>query len=160
MYLHNWKPVSPLHSLCGSLSVNAYLQCVSHLTMEEKVQQHVCINFLFHLGKTGAETYKMLQAAFGESCLSWSKIFTWYSRFKSGSWSFDDDPHPGRPSISHTEETVACVREIIHADQRLTIREVAEDVGITFGKCHKILTEELQMRCVPAKFVPRFLMAE
>jgi hypothetical protein len=32
--------------------------------MEEEVRQHVCINFRFHLGKTGAETYKMLQAAF------------------------------------------------------------------------------------------------
>ena len=28
--------------------------------MEEKVQQHVCIDFCFRLGKTGAETYKML----------------------------------------------------------------------------------------------------
>ena len=35
---------------------------------------------------------------------------------------------------------MACVREIIHADQRLTIREV--------GMCQKILTEELQMRRV------------
>jgi len=38
--------------------------------MEEKVQQRVCINLCFCVGKTGAETYEMLQAAFGESCLS------------------------------------------------------------------------------------------
>jgi len=76
----------------------------------------------------------------------------------------DDNPlkmnHPGRLSISHTEETVACVREIIPADRRLTITEVAEDVGIAFGKCHKILNEELQIRRVSAKFVPRLLMVE
>jgi hypothetical protein len=59
-----------LHSLCGSLSVNIYLQCASHLMMEEKVWQRVCIDFCFCLGKTGAETYETLQAAFGESCLS------------------------------------------------------------------------------------------
>jgi hypothetical protein len=52
------------------------------------------------------------------------------------------------------------VREIICADERPTIREVAEDVGIEFGKCHKILTEELQMRCVSVKFVPCSLMVE
>jgi hypothetical protein len=34
--------------------------------MEENVQQHVCINICFCLEKTGAETYEMLQAAFGE----------------------------------------------------------------------------------------------
>jgi len=52
------------------------------------------------------------------------------------------------------------VREIIRADRRLTIREVAEDVRIAFGMCQKILTEDLQMRRVSAKFVPRLLTAE
>ena len=129
-------------------------QCTSHFTMEEEVQQRVCIDFCFRLGKTGAETYEMLQAAFGESCLSRSKTFEWYSRFKSGCRSFEDDPRPGRPSTSHTEETVARVREIIHADRCLTIREVAEEVGIAFGMCQKILTEDLRMRCATVKFVP------
>jgi len=128
--------------------------------MEEKVQQRVCINSCFRLGKTGAETYEMLQAAFGESCLSQLKTFEWYSRFKNGRRSFEDDPRPGRPSTSHTEETVARVQEIIRVDWRLTIREVAEDVGIAFGMCQKILTEDLQMRHVSAKFVPGLLTAE
>ena len=140
--------------------MNVYLQCASHLTMEEKVQQRVCINFCFHLGKTGAETYEMLQAAFGESCLSRSKTFERYSHFKNGHRFFEDDLRPGRPSTSHTEGTVAHMREIIHADRRLTIREVAEDVGIAFGTCQKILTEDLQIRRVSAKFVPRILTAE
>jgi len=84
--------------------------------MEEKVQQRVCIDFCFRLGKTGAETNEMLQAAFGESCLSRLKTFEWYSSFKSGCRSFEDGPRPGRPSTSHTEATVAHVREIIRAD--------------------------------------------
>ena len=124
------------------------------------MQQHVCTDFCFRLGKTGAETYKMLQAAFGESFLSRLKTFEWYSRFKSGRRSFEDDPHLGRPATSHTEETMERVQEIIRANRRLTIREVAEHVGIAFGTCQKILTEELQMRRVTAKFVPRLLTAE
>ena len=55
---------------------------------------------------------------------------------------------------------MARVREIIHADRRLTIREVAEKVRIAFGTCQKILTEDLQMRRVTAKFVPRLLTVE
>ena len=123
------------------------------------MQQGVCIDFCFRLGKTGAETYEMLQAAFGESCLSRLKTSEWYSRFKSGRRSFEDDPRPGRPSTSHTEDSVARVREIIRADRRLTIREVA-DVRIAFGTCQKILTEDLRMRRVTAKYVPRLLTAE
>ena len=79
-------------------------------------------------------------------------IEDWYSRFKIGHRSFEEDPHPGRPSTSHTEETVARVREIICADRRLTIREVAEELRIAFGTCQKSLTEDLQMRRVTAKF--------
>jgi len=128
--------------------------------MEEKVQQHVCNDFCFRLEKTGAETYEMLQAAFRESCPSRSKTFEWYSHFKSGRRSFEDDPRPGRPSTYHTKEAVAHVREIIRADRRLTIREVAEEVGIAFSTCQKILTEDLRMRRVTAKFVPRLLTVE
>jgi len=91
-------------------------QCVSHFTMEEKVQQRVCIDFCFCLGKTGAETYKMLQAAFRGSCLSRSKTFEWYSRFRSGCRSFEDDPRPGRPSTSHTEETHVCEKSFVLTD--------------------------------------------
>ena len=63
--------------------------------MEEKVQQRVFIDFYFRLRKIGAETYEMLEAPFGESCVSRSKTFEWYSRFKSGRRSFEDDPHRG-----------------------------------------------------------------
>jgi len=55
---------------------------------------------------------------------------------------------------------VARVREIIHADRRLTIREVAEEVRVAFGMYQKILTEDLRMRRVTLKFVPCLLTAE
>ena len=55
---------------------------------------------------------------------------------------------------------MARVPEIIRADQHLTIREVEEEVRIAFGTCQKILTEDLRMRRVTAKFVPRLLTAE
>ena len=49
------------------------------------------------------------------------------------------------------------VRDLILQNHRLTIREIAEDVGISFGSCQAILTEKLSMYCVAAKFVPRVL---
>jgi hypothetical protein len=61
-------------------------------------EQHVCIKFCQKLGKTATETYEMLQQAFGETALSQSKTSEWYSRFKNGRTSIDDDPHTGRPA--------------------------------------------------------------
>jgi hypothetical protein len=37
------------------------------------------------------------------------------------------------------------------------MREIAEDVGISFGSCQAILTEKLNMHRVAAKFVPSVL---
>ena len=46
---------------------------------------------------------------------------------------------------------------MIRGNSRLTVREVADEVGIRVGYCHQIVTEKIQMRRVSAKFVPRLL---
>ena len=44
--------------------------------------------------------------------------------------------------------------------RRLTVRELAEECGISVGSCHHILTEELKMHRVAAKFVPRLMTSD
>jgi hypothetical protein len=39
----------------------------------------------------------------------------------------------------------------------LTIREIAKDVGISYGSCQAILTDKFNMHRVAAKFMPRVL---
>lgn len=40
---------------------------------------------------------------------------------------------------------VVTVRVVISGKRRLTIREVADDLGVVLGSCHQIFAEELQM---------------
>jgi hypothetical protein len=47
--------------------------------MDALKEQRICIKFCHKLGKMATEMYEMLQQAFGETALSWSKIFEWYS---------------------------------------------------------------------------------
>jgi len=42
-------------------------------------------------------------------------------------------------------------------NRRLTIREISEDVGISFGSSQAILTAKLNMHHIAAKFVPHVL---
>ena len=51
-------------------------------------------------------------------------------------------------------------RQIIREDRHRTIHEVIMLVGIRHGTRHKILTEDLKMRCVASKFVPRLLSVD
>jgi hypothetical protein len=46
---------------------------------------------------------------------------------------------------------------VIRGNRRLTVREFADEVGISIGSCHQIFTEKLQLRRVSEKFVPRLL---
>jgi hypothetical protein len=96
----------------------------SYCEMDVLKEQRVCIKFCQKLGKTDTETYEMLQQAFGETALSRSKTSEWYSRFKNGRTSIDDNPHTGRPSMARTNETVDRVNAVIRGNRRLTIREL------------------------------------
>jgi len=122
--------------------------------MKDLEEQHVCVKFCFKLGKTATETWKMLQQAFGDECMSRTQCFEWYSNFKTGRTLIDEDPRSGRPSMSTDDVHIDAVRHLILQNCRLTIREIAEDVGISFGSCSAILTEKLNTHCVASKFVP------
>ena len=122
-------------------------------------EQRACIKFCFKLGKTATECDEMLKTALGEQAMGRSQTFQWFSRFKAGRTSSDDDERSGRPVSSSTPEMIERVRQIIREDRR-TIDEVSMLVGISHGTCHKILTEDLNMRRVASKFVPRFLSVD
>jgi len=46
---------------------------------------------------------------------------------------------------------------MIRGNRRLTVREVADEVGVSIESCHQIFPEKLQMLRVITKFMPRLL---
>ena len=70
--------------------------------------------------------------------------------------SVSEDPRPGQPSTSTNDDHVR-VRAVIRVNRCLIVQEVADEVGISIGSCHQILTEKLQMRCISAKFLSHLL---
>ena len=103
---------------------------------------------------------EMLTKAHGESAKSITRVYEWYKRFPDGREDVEEDEHPGRPSSSTTDENVEKVKEMVINDRRITIREVADDVGISIGSCHEIFSNVLSMKRVAAKFVPKLLNFE
>ena len=95
----------------------------------------------------------MLQQSYGEDCSSCNQCHEWYQRFKSDRTSIEDDSKSGKPSTSMEHDHVEKVVAVIRQNRHLTVREVAEDVGIGKSSCHLILTDKLKMRRVAAKFV-------
>jgi len=117
-------------------------------------EQRACIKFCFKFGKTATECYEMLKTTFGEQSMGRSQTFQWFSRFKAGRTSIDDDERSGRPVSSSTPEMIERLRQIIREDRRRTIDKVSMLVGISHRTCHKILTEDLEMRRVHQNSCP------
>jgi hypothetical protein len=65
----------------------------------------------------------------------------------------DDSEWSGRTSASGSEPLIVQMKNI-HGNRRMTVREVAEEVEISIGSCHTVLTEDLGMRRVSSKCVP------
>ena len=128
--------------------------------MTEKQDQRICIKFCFQLGKTSSGTIQMMQMAFGNECMSKTGIKEWYNRFKRGRTSVDSDSRSGRPSTTKTLDNIERVRLAIEQDRRMTVWELEEDLGIPKSIIWEILTSNLQMIRVCAKFVPKLLSAE
>jgi len=130
------------------------------IEMADFHEQRACIKFCFKLGKTATECYEMLKTAFGEQAMGHSQTFQWFSQFKAGKTSIDDDEHSGRPVSSSMPEMIENVHQVICEESRRTIDEVSMLVGNSHETCHNILTEDLKMRHVASKFMPRLLSVD
>jgi len=98
--------------------------------MADNKEQRVCFEFCFLLGKSAAETVLMMKEA-----LSRTQVYEWYSRFKGGAISCEDQPRSGRPSTCRNDENLDKVHIAINADHRRTIDEISEITGLSWSSC-------------------------
>ena len=84
-------------------------------------------------------------------------VYKWVKRFSEGRESVTDEERSGLPATSRTEENIAKVRQIVRENRRLTVRIIREQVKVAREAVRKILTEDLDMRKVCAKMVPKGL---
>jgi len=102
----------------------------------------------------------MLVQVYGDNAMKKTALYKWVKRFSEGRESVTDEERSGRPTTSRTEENIAKVHEILREIRRLTVRSIAEQGNIDRETVRKILTEDLDMRKVCAKMVPKELTEE
>ena len=93
----------------------------------------------------------MLRDVYGDSSMSRTKVFEWHKRFVEGR---EDDPKSGRPCTSTTDTNIEKIRQLVRSDRRLTIRVIANEVGMDKETVRTILVDTLGKRKVCAKMVP------
>ncbi|UYV79771.1 hypothetical protein LAZ67_18000597 [Cordylochernes scorpioides] len=132
---------------------SAYTRCFDR----QKMDQRTCIKFCVKNEIKCTDTFRMLTVAYGEATLDRSNVYRWYKMFSKGREDVNDEERAGRPSTSTTDEKINEVEKMILANRQITVREVAEDLNISIGSCHSIFINDLGIRRVAAKFVPKLL---
>ena len=89
--------------------------------------------------------------------MSRTRLFEWHRRFKEEREEVKDDHRSGRPSTSKTDENVERVRQKVRGDRHLTVRMIADELGMNCERVWRIITQDLEMRKICAKIVPRLL---
>ena len=121
------------------------------------VEQQINLKFLVRLGKTPTEALKLLQEVYGNDAMSRTRLFEWHRRFKEEREEVEDDHKSGKPSTSKTYENVERARQKVWSDCRLTVRMIADELDMNSERVWRIITEDLGMRKICAKMVPRLL---
>ena len=69
----------------------------------------------------------------------------------------EDDHRSGWPSTSRTDENVEHVRQKVQSNRRLSVRMIADEVGMNSERVWRIFNEKPGMRKIYAKMVLRLL---
>ena len=97
-------------------------------------EQRINLKFLVCLRKTPTEALKLHQEVYGDCTMSRTRLFKWHRRFKEGREEVEDDHRSGRPFTSRTDENVERVRQKVRSDRRLTVRMIADELGMNIER--------------------------
>ena len=123
----------------------------------DKTEYRAVIKFLVLEGQSSKQVKERLTSVYGQSSPSSSTIKRWVKEFQRGRESLEDDPRSGRPTTSTSPENIEKVHKLVIENRRISLYELEEATGISYGSIHNILHDELHMSKVCARWVPKML---
>ena len=86
-----------------------------------------------------------------------NRVFEWHKRFEEGRESVRDGERCERSKEVNTPELIVQVKNFMAKDCRESKETISAQFDVSVGTVHTIIREELKMRKICAKFVPRVL---
>ena len=104
--------------------------------------------------------HAILTETLGEYAPSYATVKNWVAQFKRGDFSTCGAPRPGRPKTVTAPDIIQQIHELILEDRRIWAKSIAEELGISRERVGPNIHEDLDMRKLSAKWVPKCLHAD
>jgi len=126
------------------------------------IETRAVIKFLFFSlqGKAPKEIHAILTKTLREHAPSYATVKNWVAQFKHGDFFTCDAPRPGRPKTMTIPEIIDQIHEPILEGRRISAKSIAEQLGISRDRVRSIIHEDLDMRMLSTKWVPKCLNAD
>ena len=95
-----------------------------------------------------------------EHAPTYATVKNWVAQFKSGDFSTCEKPRPGRPKTVTTPEIIDQNHELILEDRCISAKSIAEQLGISRERVGSNIHEDLNMRKLSVKWVPKCLNSD
>jgi len=122
----------------------------NYITRKFQLHGDVSCHKFFLQGKAPKEIHATLRETFKN----------WVAQFKGGDFSTCDAPCSGRPKTLTIPEIIHQIHTLILEDRRISAKSIAEQLGISREQVGSIILEDLDLRKLCAKWVPKFLNAD
>jgi len=124
------------------------------------METRAVIKYFFLQGKAPKEIHAILTETLGEHAPSYATVKNWVAQFKRGGFPTCDAPRPGRPKTVTTAKIIDQIHEPILEDSRISAKSIAEQLGLSREWVGSNNHENLNMRKLSAKWVPKCLNAD
>ena len=99
-----------------------------------KLNQCAVIQFLSFERCQAVDIHRRMKAAYGDKCLSKTRVMEWARMFKEGRELTADLARPGQAHIVATEEAIALLDKAVLTDHCRSIRSLAEEFHMSIGQ--------------------------
>ncbi|GFR80955.1 histone-lysine N-methyltransferase SETMAR [Elysia marginata] len=89
---------------------------------------------------------EILRTVSGDCAHSYQTICRWVTEFNEGKESLSDCRRRRRPKSCVNEQTIASIKKDIDEDPHISVQELSDTNGLSYGTVHTIITGHLRMK--------------
>ena len=122
----------------------------------DAVDKRSVIKYFLQKGLSPTEVQKEMSRTLGKDAPTLRTVYRWSNNFRFGRVTVNNEKPSGRSKTVTDEKTVEDVKSMVMKDRRLTVKFIGETLKISPSRVWSIITNDLCMKKVAARWVRNF----